>query len=81
MIEVLCSRWCSENDDRKRKLPLDDYKESPEKKIRVFQSDDYTIKHEDDSSNTSTKDDYFKKLRQKSISENENTWSENVEKY
>lgn len=74
-------RWCPENDNRKRKLPLDDYEESPGKKSRVFQSDDYTMNHEDDSPNTSTEEAYFKRLRQKSITENETTWSEKVEKY
>ena len=74
-------RWYPENGNRKRKLPLDHFKESPEKKSRFSQSDDYTMNHEDDSFNTSTEENYFKKLRQKSISENEDTWSEKVEKH
>lgn len=68
-------------DNGKRKLPLDNYKESLEKKPRVFQSDYNIMNHEIDSYNTSTEKDYFKRLRQTTKSENENTWSLKVEKY
>ena len=73
-------RFCPENDNRKRKLPLDNYKESPEKNSRVYHTDDFIPNHENDSFNTSTEEDYFKRMRQQNISENENTWSEKVEK-
>ena len=77
-LQCHIKRWYPENDNRKRKLPLDDYEESPEKKSRAFQSDDYTMNHKVDSPNTSTEEDCFKRLRQKSISENETTWSERL---
>lgn len=64
-------RWCPENDNGKRKLPLDNYEESLGKKPRVLQSDEYVMNCEDGSPNTSTEEYYFKRLRQRSLSENE----------
>lgn len=74
-------QWCPENDNRKRQLPLDDYEETPRKKPRIQQLDEYTMDPEDDSSNISTEEDYFKRMKKRARLENEGTRSDKLKKY
>lgn len=73
--------WCPENENRKRKLPLVDYEKPLKKKPRVIQSDEYVMKHEDDSPVISSEEDYFRRMKKRSKFKNKDTWSEKFDKY